>query len=655
MLGAAALAALHGGEARAEGRCPLANVASTTGAQISTCIDADNFWPHTGAGPFLSLGATSTAPAGRISFGLVASYLSRPVAFRLSSPDPAGTTIYALDNVVDATLLWSVGISDRVEISLAAPMTLYQDGPGLDAALGTSATVGRSAIRDLRFGTAVRLLERPRIGEDRGPALTARLEFAAPLGSRDVFASAGSAVALPSLTFDERLGRLGLSAEIGARLRKEQPFADVVVGSQLSAALGASFDVLPGRRLTVSAEAFGLYTLARGETTAAGAASARLVPAEWIAGITTAPALAGDVSLSLGGGGPIPLAGEPGLTSPRFRFELALRYAPLGRDTDADGVLDRDDRCPEQPEDRDGFQDDDGCPDPDNDGDGIPDVKDRCRDAAEDFDGFKDNDGCPDLDDDDDGTPDARDKCRNEPEDRDGFQDDDGCPDPDNDEDGIPDVKDRCPNGAEDKDGFKDDDGCPDPDDDLDQIRDADDRCPNEPEDKDGFQDDDGCPDPDNDEDGVLDAVDRCPTAPETIDGLADEDGCPEPGARSLVSWSGSQVVVASPERFATGSDKLTPALEKQAKLMAQLIQGRAKIATVIVEAYPDRAGDTSPAATDLAGRRASAMKMALVAAGLPADRITAIAGDPSATRDVRAPALDVTVERAATEKKKRR
>src|SRR5262249_25031782 len=43
------------------------------------------------------------------------------------------------------------------------------------------------------------------------------------------------------------------------------------------------------------------------------------------------------------------------------------------RDDDGDGVKNADDRCPDQPEDEDGFQDADGCPDPDNDGDGILD------------------------------------------------------------------------------------------------------------------------------------------------------------------------------------------------------------------------------------------------------------------------------------------
>jgi outer membrane protein OmpA-like peptidoglycan-associated protein len=47
-------------------------------------------------------------------------------------------------------------------------------------------------------------------------------------------------------------------------------------------------------------------------------------------------------------------------------------------DRDGDGIYDHKDQCPDNPEDFDGFQDADGCPDPDNDGDGVLDVKDQC-------------------------------------------------------------------------------------------------------------------------------------------------------------------------------------------------------------------------------------------------------------------------------------
>jgi len=133
-------------------------------------------------------------------------------------------------------------------------------------------------------------------------------------------------------------------------------------------------------------------------------------------------------------------------------------------DRDYDGIRDDADRCPEDAEDKDGFQDADGCPDPDNDQDGILDKVDHCPDVAEDKDGFEDADGCPEADNDKDGIADAADKCPDSAEDKDNFEDDDGCPEPDNDKDGIADAQDLCPNEPETVNGYADQDGCPDED-----------------------------------------------------------------------------------------------------------------------------------------------------------------------------------------------
>jgi outer membrane protein OmpA-like peptidoglycan-associated protein len=102
---------------------------------------------------------------------------------------------------------------------------------------------------------------------------------------------------------------------------------------------------------------------------------------------------------------------------------------PTAQDHDGDGILDTNDKCPDVPEDHDGFQDDDGCPEADNDGDGIPDEKDGCPNIAEDKDGFQDEDGCADEDNDHDGILDKDDQCPLEPETVNGERDDDGCPD----------------------------------------------------------------------------------------------------------------------------------------------------------------------------------------------------------------------------------
>lgn len=127
----------------------------------------------------------------------------------------------------------------------------------------------------------------------------------------------------------------------------------------------------------------------------------------------------------------------------------------------------------------------------DRDGDGRPDAVDQCPDEPEDPDGYEDDDGCAERQDQDgDGLADDVDLCPIEPEDADGVLDLDGCPDPDQDLDGIADAVDRCPSDAEDFDGHEDRDGCPEADNDVDGIADASDRCPAEA----GPADQEGCP-----------------------------------------------------------------------------------------------------------------------------------------------------------------
>jgi hypothetical protein len=195
----------------------------------------------------------------------------------------------------------------------------------------------------------------------------------------------------------------------------------------------------------------------------------------------------------------------------------------------------------------------------DRDGDGYKDDVDQCPDDPEDFDDFEDEDGCPEPDNDKDGILDDPDKCPNEPETKNGYQDDDGCPDAttfDRDGDRIPDDVDKCPDDPEDFDNFEDEDGCPDPDNDKDGIKDVEDACPERPEDKDGFEDTDGCPDPDNDHDRILDVSDKCPNEPETYNGVDDEDGCPDQG---LATMTKGKIVTMKPIYFETDKDIIKP------------------------------------------------------------------------------------------------
>lgn len=127
-----------------------------------------------------------------------------------------------------------------------------------------------------------------------------------------------------------------------------------------------------------------------------------------------------------------------------------------GKDTDEDGVYDREDACPEVF----GLKQYKGCPD--TDGDGIVDASDACPEVA----GSVAMNGCPDTD--GDGVADKDDAC---PEVA-GLKTLKGCPDSDG--DGIADAADKCPTVK----GPKENAGCPWPDTDGDSVLDKDDKCP---------------------------------------------------------------------------------------------------------------------------------------------------------------------------------
>ncbi|KEY18616.1 OmpA family protein [Kaistella antarctica] len=122
---------------------------------------------------------------------------------------------------------------------------------------------------------------------------------------------------------------------------------------------------------------------------------------------------------------------------------LLFRFGNMDRDKD--GILDKDDRCPDTP----GLAEFQGCPD--TDGDGIPDIDDECPDVA----GPIENNGCPWPDTDGDGVVDKDDACPEVP----GPAENNGCPWPDTDGDGILDKDDACPTVF----GLAEYNGCPKP------------------------------------------------------------------------------------------------------------------------------------------------------------------------------------------------
>lgn len=246
---------------------------------------------------------------------------------------------------------------------------------------------------------------------------------------------------------------------------------------------------------------------------------------------------------------------------------------------------------------------------PDSDKDGILDENDRCPKDAEDKDGFKDDDGCPDLDNDEDGILDAQDKCPLE------KATCDGCPIYDTDNDGILDEKDKCPEKAEDKDGFEDGDGCPEEDNDKDGIPDQSDACINKAEDKDGFEDADGCPELDNDMDGVVDSLDKCPNK----HGVPEENGCPrKPKAKKIKRGK----LVLGGVNFQSGKAVLTP---NSYRILDQVYESLVEWPEVKLEirGYTDSRGNNE-LNRKLSQKRAEAVMVYLINKGIESSRLRA-------------------------------
>ncbi len=112
-----------------------------------------------------------------------------------------------------------------------------------------------------------------------------------------------------------------------------------------------------------------------------------------------------------------------------------------GKDTDGDGIYDKNDACPEVA----GLAEFNGCPDAD--GDGVKDSDDACPNTP----GLAAMNGCPDSD--GDGIADKDDMCPNSK----GTKANKGCPDTDG--DGVLDKDDKCVNVV----GPASNNGCPEP------------------------------------------------------------------------------------------------------------------------------------------------------------------------------------------------
>jgi outer membrane protein OmpA-like peptidoglycan-associated protein len=346
----------------------------------------------------------------------------------------------------------AVGIFDRVVFFAGMPITLVMDGdpavdPGARSADGTGAGDPWLGMRLRIFGDDGDLFSAGVSGAFRFPLAHAADEQQAYLGESSLVGEAELVLEVrpwqPPGT--RRRDGLRIAANLGTRFRERVRFGPFFADDALTFALGVTMPIYrEGPTLEATFETYG-------ETSFASFGDREVSPIEALLGLKLGLAHGTTVTLAAGTGL------QRGFGTPDLRVVAGVGYTmPDVR------IGDRPERVAPG----------------DGDLDGVTDDVDRCANDREDLDGFEDADGCPDFDNDADQVADVRDGAPNDPEDHDWFEDEDGVPEPDNDRDRLADGSDGCPTEAEDPDGLEDEDGCPELDADDDNIRDPDDRCP---------------------------------------------------------------------------------------------------------------------------------------------------------------------------------
>ncbi len=396
-----------------------------------------------GADRVFGVEGTEVAPAWTPYGGVWFHFLSEPLVFEVLGGDQRFTVV---DTLMQLHAAAGFGLGGIGEFEVILPMTLDSSGDTT-----RFSGFGAFAVGDLLARLRFTLVERDARGNGFGLALGAGVGI--PTGDGEAGSGDGGVTIVPRLAASFGFADIAMVAvNVGLNVRTDAAdYGNLDFDHELQYGVGIQLQ-------PIDTFGIGLELLGRTQLSTAFSDDAES-PLELVGGVRVR-ALEG---LHVEAGGGTGLVG--GYGAPSYRFFAGLQWAPWGRnvsDRDEDGIEDDADACPDEAEDKDGFDDFDGCPDLDNDRDGTPDSRDLCPDAAEDIDGFEDDDGCPDLDNDRDGIDDAQDKCPDDPEDFDAFEDEDGCSDKDNDGDGIEDTADGCPDDPENFNGFEDEDGCPD-------------------------------------------------------------------------------------------------------------------------------------------------------------------------------------------------
>ena len=367
--------------------------------QTAPSVDTSTWRPSVDPEAGLALEPVVTPGPWQANVGVWLQYEQAPVSVR----DPAGSgMLHPVRHALGIDLVAALGLGERAEVGVDVPASLWQDGDSnLPGSVAAGGSVPATRLGDLALRGKVTIVSNDRQGVRTGPGLAAVASVALPTGDPAAFLSDASLTSSLALDAAYGIGFAELRASLGYFLRTERrtvPNAPngVTFGDEIPWSVGV---VVRPKAIAPAIdsgdrqiwELAGHGWLPAGPVAPFGAGASLLSPALL--------ALSDRISLGSSRDFFMVCGGEVGLDTaigvPVVRGVLSLGWAPRKHDRDDDGVPDDVDECPDLPEDRDGIQDKDGCPEDDADGDEIPDTLDACPEVKGVASSDPKKNGCP--------------------------------------------------------------------------------------------------------------------------------------------------------------------------------------------------------------------------------------------------------------------
>ncbi|MCB9763641.1 MAG: OmpA family protein [Alphaproteobacteria bacterium] len=308
-------------------------------------INAQRFRPVTDGQRFFTLDDTTVGPAFTAGGSLMMNYAHDPFIYRYTD---GREDFPILSNVATADLVGWVNLP-RVRVGVDLPLHLASTGYAVD---------GFRLVGDARVMGVGEIIER----QGEGLGVAARAFWDVPTGNEAAWLGEAHTVVGAGAVGSYQWRGLLAVADLGLRSGTGQVFPDeLTLGPRLDWGMGANYAITDA--IDASLELDGELIL--------GGGTIGSRPAEALAGVRLRPYQ--DLIVHAGVGGGI----SRGVGAPDVRAVLGVSWNPredggsalytaapvsTAPDRDGDGVSDENDLCPDQPEDLNGVDDQDGCP-----------------------------------------------------------------------------------------------------------------------------------------------------------------------------------------------------------------------------------------------------------------------------------------------------